>query len=194
MIAIMRKSFLVLTPALAGTLTFQYQNAKFTTLQDGPSTKRSGISILYPTTQDTEIYGLVSFSQDSFEAPTKVVASIRGLNPNSTFGLQLLEQGDLTEGQQSLGDSLGKDVPMKEALYYKHPGDLGNVTTNEKGSGYNAFTSENIKLFGESSAYGRGCGLFSEPNDQETAFQKGKLLAAGPVARSADFKNLAPGN
>jgi len=158
------------------------------------STARHAICILYPT-QDSEAHGIVSFSQDSMITPTKVVAGVRGLNPNSTYGLQLLEFGDLSEGAASLGtsfNSTGSGSSTQDHPFYRHAGDLGNVMTNEKGSGYSAFTNPYIKLFGENSVYGRSCAIFSEQNDQETSLNKGAVVAAGVIGRSSAFKNLPP--
>ena len=162
---------------------------------EGVSTARHAVCIVYPT-DSSEVFGLVSFSQDNITTPTKIVAGLRGLDPNSTFGLQILENGDLTEGLKTLGQSYQQPVSAQgrdsASMYYKHSGDLGNVMTNEKGAGYSAFTNPYIKLFGESSVYGRSCGVFSEPNDQATSLNRGKLLAAGVIGRSSTFKNLPP--
>lgn len=159
------------------------------------STARHAVCIVYPT-DSSEVFGIVSFSQDNITTPTKIVAGLRGLDPNSTFGLQILENGDLTEGVKTLGQSYQSAVSTQgrdsSSMYYKHSGDLGNVMTNEKGAGYSAFTNPYIKLFGESSVYGRSCGVFAEPNDQTTSLNKGKLLAAGVIGRSSTFKNLPP--
>ena len=58
---------------------------------------RNAICLLYPN-GERQTYGIVSFQQESLEAETKVVATIKGLNPNSLHGLTLHEYGDLTEG------------------------------------------------------------------------------------------------
>ena len=160
------------------------------------STARHAICILYPH-QNSETYGVISFSQDNMISPTKVVASIRGLNPNSTFGMQLLENGDLSEGPQSLGSSFNitetesGSQPQKQA-FYKHAGDLGAVMSNEKGAGYSAFTNSYIKLFSDTNIYGRSCAVFSEANDPNTSLNKGTVLAAGVIGRSSTFKNMPP--
>ncbi len=159
------------------------------------STARHAICVMYPH-DNSEAFGIVSFSQDDITSPTKIVAGVRGLNPNSTFGLQLLEFGDITEGAQSLGKSYGSNstssVQTPSNLYYKHSGDLGNVMTNERGAGYTAFTNTYIKLFGENNVYGRSCGIFSDANDLNSSLNQGNMLAAGVIGRSSAFKNLPP--
>jgi len=45
------------------------------------SAARHAISILYPH-GDSDVYGLVSFSQENITSPTKIVASIKNLKPN----------------------------------------------------------------------------------------------------------------
>ena len=161
-----------------------------------PSTARHAICIMYPH-QDSEAYGVVSFSQENMISPTKVVASVRGLNPNSTFGMQLLEQGDLSEGPKSLGSSFNttgsqNQAEESKAFYYRHAGDLGAVMTNEKGAGYSAFTNQYIKLYGDNNVYGRSCAIFSEANDPTTSVNRGNVLAAGVIGRSSAFKNMPP--
>src|SRR5689334_13555928 len=93
------------TAAASGAFGIYHLNSRSARF-DGEkvSTARHAICILYPH-QDSEAYGVVSFSQENMISPTKVVASVRGLNPNSTYGMQLLEQGDLSEGPKSLGNS-----------------------------------------------------------------------------------------
>ena len=161
------------------------------------STARHAICILYPA-GESEVQGVVSFSQESIIEPTQVVVGVRGLNPNSTFGLQVLEYGDLSEGVPSLGSTYNPSTgpvgesSQKDFVFYKHSGDLGNVMTNEKGAGYSAFTNPYIKLFGENSSYGRSCAVFSQPNDDELHLNKNQVLAAGVIGRSSEFKNLPP--
>ena len=177
-----------------GLYLHQFKNAKF----DGEpvSTARHAICILYPN-QNSEAYGIVSFSQDNMVSPTKVVATIRGLNPNSTYGMQLLQNGDLTEGPQSLGSSFnttgseGQSDHQKQT-FYRHSGDLGTIMTNEKGAGYNAFVQPYIKLYGDNNVYGRSCAVYSEANDAATSLNKGSILAAGVIGRSSTFKNMPP--
>ena len=160
------------------------------------STARHAICILYPH-QDSEAYGVVSFSQENMISPTKVVASVRGLNPNSTFGMQLLEYGDLSDGPNSLGTSFNttgssSQTDEQKNFYYRHAGDLGAIMTNEKGAGYSAFTNQYIKLYGETNVYGRSCAVFSDANDPSTSLNKGNVLAAGVIGRSSSFKNMPP--
>lgn len=159
---------------------------------EGPTT-RHAICFLYPST-DAEVYGVISFSQENIKSPTKVVAGVRGLNPNSTYGLQLLEYGDLSGGQKTLGGSYSSinSGGNENAMYYKHSGDLGNIMTSEKGAAYSAFTNPYIQLFGENNVYGRSCGVFSEANDSATSLNKGEMIAAGVIGRSSSFKNLPP--
>lgn len=185
------------TSAAAGAYGMYYMNSKTARFDgDKVSTARHAICILYPH-QDSEAYGVVSFSQENMISPTKVVASVRGLNPNSTFGMQLLEQGDLSEGPKSLGTSFNttgsqNQAEESKAFYYRHAGDLGAILTNEKGAGYSAFTNQYIKLYGDNNVYGRSCAVFSEANDPATSLNKGNVLAAGVIGRSSAFKNMPP--
>jgi Cu/Zn superoxide dismutase len=50
-------------------------------------TKRHAICILYPS--ESEVRGLVSFSQDSIQSPVKIACSVKGLNPNGKHGIHI---------------------------------------------------------------------------------------------------------
>jgi Cu-Zn family superoxide dismutase len=70
-------------------------------LQIPQDNKRHAISILYP--HNSNVRGVVSFSQDSILSPTKVCCSVKGLNPNAKHGIHVHEFGDLTDGCTTAG-------------------------------------------------------------------------------------------
>lgn len=55
--------------------------------QTAASFVRNAICILYPSNSDVK--GIVSFSQDSITSPTKIVATVRGLTPNNKHGIHI---------------------------------------------------------------------------------------------------------
>jgi len=63
--------------------------------------KRHAICILYPN--ESEVRGIVSFSQDKFNTPTKIACSVKGLNPNSKNALHINKFGDLIDANTSSG-------------------------------------------------------------------------------------------
>lgn len=156
-------------------------------------TIRNAICILYPN-EGSRVMGLVSFQQENISTDTKIVASIKNLNPNSVHGLLVHSQGDLTEGVATLGKPYNpynlKDQSNQD--FYRFTGDMGNVKTNEKGEGYLAYTHPYIKLFGESSIYGRSCVVYSEANNSQTGLNASQQLAAGVVGVCDEFKNFVP--
>ena len=52
-----------------------------------PDSKRHAICILYP--HDSQVRGVVSFSQDNINTPTKIACIIKGLNPNQKHGIHV---------------------------------------------------------------------------------------------------------
>lgn len=168
------------------------EKCDFSTPQEVPTT-RNAICILYPN-NGSKVMGLVSFQQENLASNTKIVASIKNLNPNSVHGLLIHSQGDLTEGVETLGKPY-KPYKLKEKTnedFYRFTGDMGNVKTNEKGEGYLAFTHPYIKLFGEGSIYGRSCVVYQEPNNSQTGLNSSERLAAGIVGVTEEFKNFVP--
>ncbi len=67
------------------------------------STARHAISILYPH-GDSGVTGIVSFSQENITSPTKIIANVKGLKPNSNHGFHIHEFGDLTQGCLTAGN------------------------------------------------------------------------------------------
>jgi Cu/Zn superoxide dismutase len=161
--------------------------------QDSAST-RNAICLLYPTTE-SQTFGIVSFQQDSISEPTKIVASIKNLNPNSVHGLLIHHKGDLTEGIKSVGEPYNPysvDQQKNTADFYRFTGDLGNLKTNEKGEGYTAITHPYIKLFGETNIFGRSCVVYSGENSSQTGLNSSQQLAAGIIGHTDTFKSFPP--
>ena len=78
------------------SLAYYKISSKFHYQNEDLSTTRNAICILYPDNSD--VRGIVSFSQKNITTPTKIVANVRNLNPNSLHGFHIHEFGDLTEG------------------------------------------------------------------------------------------------
>ena len=49
--------------------------------------KRHAICILYP--HESKVIGVVSFSQDNINTPTKIACIIKGLTPNQKHGIHI---------------------------------------------------------------------------------------------------------
>lgn len=164
----------------------------FSSPEEAPTT-RNAICILYPN-RGSRVMGLISFQQENISTDTKIVASIKNLNPNSVHGLLIHSQGDLTEGVTTLGQPYNPfDLRGKNNEdFYRFTGDMGNLKTNEKGEGYLAYTHPYIKLFGEGSVYGRSCVVYSDANNSQTGLNDSDKLAAGVIGVCEEFKNFVP--
>ena len=181
--------------------TRKYFNADEASSQKLSSQARSALCILYPD-NNSGVNGLVSFHQENYSAETKIVANVRGLNPNSLHGIHVHEFGDLTQGCTSAGAhfnpaNLTHGGPRDEIRHY---GDLGNVKTDEKGNGYLAMTDKLITLFGDNSVVGRSVVVHAREDDlgrggNEESMKTGNAgarLACGVIGLAKSFKNLPP--
>ena len=157
---------------------------------------RNAICLMYPN-NNSGVVGIVSFQQESITSSTKVVAHLKGLQPNSINGLLVHTQGDLTEGIKSLGEPYNQfgGAQQQEGQnegFYRFTGDLGNLKTNEMGEGYLAISHPYIRLFGEGNVYGRSCVAYEEGNNSQTGLNESKRLAAGVIGHTDEFKNFGP--
>ena len=66
------------------------------------SAVRRSICLLRPTL-NSKVSGMVSFEQNGFSEPTKVVASVNRANPNSKMGMFVHQYGDLLSNGKFLG-------------------------------------------------------------------------------------------
>lgn len=84
----------------------------------------------------------------------------------------------------------------------RHFGDLGNIKTNESGSGYFAFSDRLVTLFGDNSIIGRSVVVHAKQDDlgrggdeeSKKTGNAGARVACGVIGRSKEFKNLPPFN
>uniref|UniRef100_A0A481XUX3 Superoxide dismutase [Cu-Zn] n=1 Tax=Philasterides dicentrarchi TaxID=282688 RepID=A0A481XUX3_9CILI len=165
------------------------------------STQRNAICILYPD-NNSGVKGIVSFQQDKFSDPCKIVVNVKGLKPNSSHGFHIHEFGDLTEGCTTAGPHYnpeGKNHggPLDQE---RHVGDLGNLKTDEKGNAYQATKDKLVTLYGEFSVLGRSCVVHQNKDDEGkgghelslTTGNSGPRVACGVIGIAAEFKNITP--
>jgi len=180
--------------AAAGFAYFHSRNqnlSRIRMLENSAGVRRNSICLVYPNA-DSEAYGIISFQQDSYESETKVVANLRNLNPNSLHGMTIHEHGDLSNGVESLGKPYNPHPVEASDELYRFVGDLGSVKTDERGNGYAAFKHPFISLHGDKSIVGRSCVVYEEENNSQTGQNSSKMLAAGIIGLSNEFKNLPP--
>ncbi|KAM3139275.1 hypothetical protein pb186bvf_008685 [Paramecium bursaria] len=162
---------------------------------------RNAICILYPD-NGSKVNGIVSFQQDRINAPTKIVAVVRNLNPNSLHGIHIHKYGDLTNGCATAGPHYNPFNQQHGGLIDKvrHVGDLGNLKTDERGAGYLAIEDQLIQLHGEFSVIGRSVVIHAGQDDlgrgghpdSLTTGNSGARVACGVIGYAEQFKNLQP--
>jgi len=113
-----------------------------------------------------KIQGTVYFIQDSTNNVT-IEVNISGLTKNSLHGFHVHQAGDLTEQCTSMcahfnPTNKNHGCPGKKE---RHVGDLGNLTTDNKGCAKYTFTDNVIKLKGKNNIIGRGLIIHQDEDD-----------------------------
>ncbi len=113
------------------------------------------------------ISGTLYFSQNSPYDNVVITGVIRGLPKKSVHALHLQEFGDLTNGCESLGKHFnpfgrthgGPNSPIK------HVGDLGNITSSDKGEATVFIKSNAFSLYGTLGVVGRSIVIHRNSDD-----------------------------
>lgn len=89
--------------------------------------KRHAICLLYP--HNSNVRGIVSFSQDDLNNPMKISCAVKGLNANKKHGISIHEYGDLIQGTKTTGDIFNPHRQFNKGPIAdkSHVGDLGNL-------------------------------------------------------------------
>lgn len=87
---------------LATAALTQFVLPRFSNAEKPSDFSRHAVCILYPD-GGSKVRGVVSFSQESVNRPTRVVCSVKGLTSNGLHGIHVHEFGDLTQGCVSAG-------------------------------------------------------------------------------------------
>ncbi|RVD82451.1 uncharacterized protein DFL_006877 [Arthrobotrys flagrans] len=106
---------------------------------------------------DSNVAGVVTFTQESESSPTTIEYEISGNDANAQRGFHIHTFGDNTNGCTSAGphfNPFGKThgAPADEN---RHVGDLGNVTTDGSGVAKGTITDSQVSLIGPNSILGR---------------------------------------
>ncbi len=176
-------------------------NAEKTDEANTSANKRSAICILFPD-NNSSVTGLVSFHQENFQDNVKIVANVKGLNPNSLHGIHIHQYGDLTQGCTTAGPHFNPFNKLHGGPHdvERHVGDLGNLKTDETGSAYMTLVDSLITLYGDQSVIGRSVVVHAKEDDlgrggneeSKKTGNAGARLACGVIGLSDRFKSLPP--
>jgi len=116
---------------------------------------------------DSNVKGVVTFVQDSENAPTTITWDITGNDANAERGMHIHQFGDNTNGCTSAGphfNPFGKHhgAPSDDN---RHVGDLGNIKTDGDGIAKGTTEDTFIKLIGPESVLGRTVVVHSGTDD-----------------------------
>lgn len=191
---------LIKTLALSTGLCLLYPNSS---KSETASTSRFAICILYPNASFPNFKGIVSFEQDTYSSPTKIVVSATGLKPNSLHGFHIHEFGDLTDGCTSAGGHYNPKGKKHGGILdeERHVGDLGNLRTDERGNTFMAINDKLIKLFGDDGVVGRSCVVHENQDDlgrgghkdSMTTGNSGPRIACGIIGLAKQFATMKMG-
>ena len=116
---------------------------------------------------DAGVSGIVHLEQKAENEPTTISYEISGFKTNGDKGFHIHEFGDNTNGCTSAGPHFNPfkkthGAPTDET---RHVGDLGNITTDDKGVAKGSLTDPLVKLFGPTSVLGRTVVVHSGQDD-----------------------------
>lgn len=148
---------------------------------DGHAEK--AVCVLTPT-EGNHLRGLVTFTQKGKEV--QVVVHIEGVTPNKKHGFHVHQYGDCSapDGTSAGGhynpSGMSHGAPV-DAM--RHKGDLGNVSSNNKGVVDTTFTDLHLKLNGPDAIIGRSMILHKDEDDLKTqpTGNAGARIACGVI-------------
>ena len=117
---------------------------------------------------DDKIKGTVKFTEDLVSNQIKIELNITGLKHNGLHGFHVQEAGDLTDKCNSMCAHFN---PYNKkhgcpGTKERHVGDLGNISTNNKGEAKYTFYDNVIKLRGsKANIIGRGLIIHADEDD-----------------------------
>jgi superoxide dismutase, Cu-Zn family len=117
---------------------------------------------------DGAIKGTVRFTEEVANGKIRIDLNLRGLHSNSLHGFHVHEAGDLTDKCTSMCAHFNpyENTHGCPGMKERHVGDLGNITTNNKGEAKYTFYDNIIKLRGsKANIIGRGLIIHEDEDD-----------------------------
>jgi Cu-Zn family superoxide dismutase len=152
----------------------------------------SALAVLEPT-QGSALRGAVDFVRKG--ESVLVTANLSGLEPNSTHGIRIHENGDCTSRD---GSSAGEDFDPASSNHgsssgsIPHGGDLGSLTADSQGNVMATIEVDGAIAFGTGtdSIVGRGLVVHANPEhlEAQATGNSGARLACGVITRNPDWK------
>lgn len=148
------------------------------------------VAVLAPATAATtrpslnDVRGTVVFAQ--FGDEVEVVATVTGLEPNTTHGFHIHEKGDLSDPKLlSTGGHWNPDGGHHGApsAPHSHAGDLGNLKADDKGNARLVVRTREFSLTREPSALGHAVIVHAKADDltSQPAGNAGDRVAGGVI-------------
>ncbi len=130
------------------------------------SMSRDALTILI-SDNDSHVIGIISFNQQNSLSPTTIISNIHGLNSNSHHAMHIHRDNDIKDGCKGAGPHFN---PFRRnhgspGNINRHVGDLGNISTNSKGSSFRTISDNLVTLFGKNTVIGRTVVVHELPDD-----------------------------
>jgi superoxide dismutase, Cu-Zn family len=118
-------------------------------------------------TKNSDISGVITFEQNSYENHTTIYGYINGLKPGK-HGIHIHTFGDLSGGCITVGDHFNPYKKNHGSAFSRerHLGDLGNIEcTNEYVPTYFHLKNVDLSIVGPFSIIGRALVIHADPDD-----------------------------
>ncbi|EJC97815.1 copper zinc superoxide dismutase [Fomitiporia mediterranea MF3/22] len=136
---------------------------------------------------DSDVSGIVTFTQAGLLAPVIISGEVKGLDPNAKRGFHVHQLGDGTNGCMSAGahfNPLGKTHGAPTDVN-RHIGDLGNIESNGSGVASFTFSDKLLTLNGPFSIVGRSVVVHAGTDDLGRGGNDESLKTGNAGGRSA---------
>ncbi|CEL56939.1 Superoxide dismutase [Cu-Zn] OS=Cryptococcus gattii GN=SOD1 PE=2 SV=3 [Rhizoctonia solani AG-1 IB] len=148
---------------------------------------RLAYAVAYVKGPNSNVTGVVHFSQSSPTGPVFITGELKNLDPNAERGFHIHEYGDITDGCMSsgshynpFGTTHGGPKDLK-----RHVGDLGNIRSDAYGVAKLDFSDSVIGLLGPLSIIGRTVLVHTGTDDLGRGSNEDSLKTGNAGGRAA---------
>lgn len=140
------------------------------------------ICVLTPTNNEQlpAVTGIITLTQT--KSGVLVQANITGLRPNAKHGFHVHQWGNIAAPDGAAAGGHYDPTGEPHAMTVGHPGDLGNLESDDTGSANYSKTFEDISLTGYHAIIGRSIIVhLNEDNNEQPAGNAGPRVAQGVI-------------